>query len=271
MAINDVVLLDGIIDERLAQDLPSSKRDEVFEFFSLEETLKDYDLSHEEIESGWIDGQNDGGFDGIYILINGHLLEDADDFVWPRAHASIAVWLITCKHHPTFRQATLDAMLATIQELFDLGRVQTELHGVYSEDLLAFRTRLELTLRRLSIGKHKRLIQASCSAAATQFGLSGIEVVGRREIERSLPSQTSRVQLSPEFIEQVHMLLPDQPWKPGVHIEVAEKLGHKPQDVTAAIQQLIAEGRRNRQVAGVVYDPTGQILASDPERVRNST
>jgi hypothetical protein len=115
MAKNDVVLLDGIIDQRLAENLPSSERDEVFEFLCLEQLLKDYDLSSDELESGWIDGRDDGGFDGVFILINGHLLEDANDFLWPKSHASIDVWLITCKHHATFVQATLDAILATIQ------------------------------------------------------------------------------------------------------------------------------------------------------------
>src|ERR1043166_9637336 len=155
MAKNDVMLLDGIIDQRLVEELPSGKRDEVFEFFALEELLKDYDLSREEIESGWIDGEGDGGFDGVYVIINGQLLEDATDFAWPRSHASIDVWLITCKHHSTFLQATLDAILATIQELCDLARPLDKLHGTYSDDLLVFRSLLEATLRRLSIGRPK--------------------------------------------------------------------------------------------------------------------
>ena len=121
MAKNDVILLDGIIDQRLAEGLPSVERDEVFEFLVLEETLKDYDLARDEIESGWIGGRNDGGFDGFYVLINGHLLEDPEDFIWPRSNASIDVWLISCKHHATFLQAPLDSILATIQELFDFS------------------------------------------------------------------------------------------------------------------------------------------------------
>lgn len=153
MAKNDVILLDGIIDQRLAERLPSHERDEVFEFFVLEETLKDYDLSRDEIESGWIDGRNDGGFDGFYILINGHLLEDADDFVWPRSNASIDVWLFTCKHHSTFLQAPLDAILATIQEFFDLSLNKDDLRGSYSEELLEFRSLFHLAYRRLSIGR----------------------------------------------------------------------------------------------------------------------
>jgi hypothetical protein len=60
MAKNDVVLLDGIIDRRIAESLPSAMRDEVFEYLVLDESLKDYDLTREEIESGWVDGRNDG-------------------------------------------------------------------------------------------------------------------------------------------------------------------------------------------------------------------
>lgn len=153
MAKNDVILLDGIIDQRVAAGWPSEQRDEVFEFFVIEEVLKDYDLSVDEIESGWIDGRNDGGFDGFYILINGRLLEDTEDFVWPRSHASIDIWLITCKHHDTFLQAPLDAILATIQELFNLSRAKDQLHGSYSEELLNFRSLFHLAYRRLSIGR----------------------------------------------------------------------------------------------------------------------
>lgn len=152
MAKNDVVLLDGIIDRRIAELLPSDERDEVFEFLVMEETLKDYDLSRDEIETGWIDGRDDGGFDGFYIFVNGHLIEESEDFVWPRSNAAIDVWLITCKHHPTFRQATLDNVLATVQELFDLSLSDNELKGSYSENLLFLRNLFAIAYRKLSIG-----------------------------------------------------------------------------------------------------------------------
>ncbi len=152
MAKNDVVLLDGIIDRRLAEALPSGERDEVFEFFSLEETLKQYDPSRDDIEAGWIDGDGDGGFDGFYILINGSFLDDAGDFPWPRSNAAIDVWLVTCKHHETFRQATLDTIQATVQELFDLAVSDEELQGRYSEDLLDMRGVFAGAYRRLSMG-----------------------------------------------------------------------------------------------------------------------
>ena len=87
MAVNDRILIDGIIDDRVSKSLPSNKRDEVFEFFSFEQLLKFADLSPEEITSGWVDGEDDGGIDGFFIFVNDHLLTDPDLFYWPRGIA----------------------------------------------------------------------------------------------------------------------------------------------------------------------------------------
>lgn len=200
MAKNDVVLLDGIVDQRLAEDLPSQERDEVFEYFVLEQVLKDYDLSRDEIESGWTDGRDDGGIDGFYILINGHLLEDADDFMWPRCNAAIDVWIFTCKHHATFQQAPLDTLIATINELFDLSQISTELRGSYSEDILNSRALLHAAYRRLSISRPIitfNVIYAS-RGDATEIGTS---VSARaRQIETTLSSLFSSCSVTFSFI-----------------------------------------------------------------------
>lgn len=152
MAKNDVVLLDGILDQRAAAGIPSAERDEVFEFLVLDQLLKDYDVGADEIEQGWTDGRDDGGIDAFYVFVNGHLLDD-EEFAWPRSNALLEVWLITCKHHATFRQATLDAMLATIPELFDLSISEDDLKGSYSPQLLALRSLFAFAYRRLSISR----------------------------------------------------------------------------------------------------------------------
>ncbi|MDC5032736.1 hypothetical protein NRA02_12235, partial [Acinetobacter baumannii] len=107
MAKNDAILMDGIIDDRVEQCIPSNKRDECFEFLALEQILKDEDLSFEEIMSGLVDGRQDGGIDGFYIFINGHLIDDLKDFIWPKSSVELKLVLVTCKHHETFKQATL--------------------------------------------------------------------------------------------------------------------------------------------------------------------
>ena len=123
MAKNDKVLVDGIIDDRVELKLPSDKRDEAFEYFAFEQILKDYDLSAEEIIQGSVDGRNDGGIDGFFIFVNGHLLSDPETFVWPKSGCILEVWFITCKHHDTFKQAPLDNLVASAHELFDFSLV----------------------------------------------------------------------------------------------------------------------------------------------------
>jgi hypothetical protein len=113
----------------------------------------------------------------------------------------------------------------------------------------------------------RSFIQACCEEAAKTFGLTGIEEVGRRSVKSAPPKIVSGMLQPAEFLEQVNKLLPAQPWKPGVHFEIANKLGCKSSKVGAAIQQLILEGKRNVQKDGVVYDSAGKVIAVDPERV----
>lgn len=143
-------ILDGIIDDRIAQKIPSDRQDEVFEYLTFEQILKDYDLSSDEIDICSIDGRNDGGVDGFFIFVNGHLLIDTDSFTWPRAGCEIEAWVINCKHHDTFQQAPLDKLNASFYELLDFSLNDDELKGDYSEELLQKRSDLILAYRKLS-------------------------------------------------------------------------------------------------------------------------
>lgn len=150
MAKNDVLLLDGILDDRIDNLLPSNRRDEAFEYLAFEQILKAYDLSAEEIVHGGIDGRNDGGIDGFFILVNGHLLMDLESFSWPKSGALLEVWIVTCKHHDTFKQAPLDNLVASISELFDLSISSDGFRGDYSEEVIQYRENLKYAYRKLS-------------------------------------------------------------------------------------------------------------------------
>lgn len=181
VAKNDAVLLDSLLQQQLAA---SSETDvgELFERFVLEQVLKHFDLSSEELELGWTDGSLDGGIDGFYVLVNGRLLTDPTDFAWPRTAAEIQVFLITSKHHDTFQQVPLDAMFASVQELFDLSRSTAELNGSYSADIRRCRELFIAAFRQLSLYRptlsfkviyasrgDTNLLGESISARATQL------------------------------------------------------------------------------------------------------
>ncbi|MFC1678055.1 AIPR family protein [Planctomycetota bacterium] len=150
MAKNDKILLDGIIDDRMEMRLPSNDCGEAFEYLAFEQILKDNDLSREEIDNGTVDGRNDGGIDGFFILINGHYLSDPENFMWPKTGSQIELWIITSKHHDTFKQAPLDKLVASLTELLDLGLDYNGMKGDYSESVLQCRENLKLAYRKLS-------------------------------------------------------------------------------------------------------------------------
>jgi hypothetical protein len=74
-----------------------------------------------------------------------------------------------------------------------------------------------------------------------------------------------------EFALKVNEILPDQPWKPGVHKEIISKLSCTNSEYFDAVKLLIEEGERYNQKDGVVYDEEGNVLIIDEERVDSET
>ena len=70
MAKNDVVLIDSILNKKKADYSDLDGIGEIFEFFSMEQILKNYHISYDEINSGWVDGKDDGGVDGFFLFID---------------------------------------------------------------------------------------------------------------------------------------------------------------------------------------------------------
>jgi hypothetical protein len=117
---------------------------------------------------------------------------------------------------------------------------------------------------KLSEGRLARITEAVTSL----WSLTGQPTDGRRE----LPTNSSyhvRAPKSPEpeeFLKAVSDALPPQPWKPGVHMDVAQQLKVKPFRVTKAIQTLIARGVWMQQRDGVVFDQLGNEVMRDEAR-----
>jgi len=153
MAKNDTILLDGILAQRVQDSLPSADKGEVFEYFAFEQLLKDYDLSRDEIDHGWVDGRNDGGIDGLYLFINGSLLTDPLTFAWPRSGAVIELYVITAKHHDTYEMRPIDSLCATAQEFFDLAIDRKDVQASYANKVLHIRALFAHAYQRLAAAR----------------------------------------------------------------------------------------------------------------------
>ena len=154
MALNDFVLIDGIIDQIITDNgldiSNNSTRGTVFEKFAISELLKTYDLSLEQIENGIVDGGDDGGLDGFYIFVNGIYISDSQNFYWPRENAKLEIYLITCKHHNTYELNPMESLDSSLSELLNFSISTTELNRKYNEKILKKRELLYTAYRHLA-------------------------------------------------------------------------------------------------------------------------
>lgn len=150
MAKNDLILLDGILDEYITKGLPSKDEGEVFEYLATEQILKDYAFTKDQLLSGSVDGHNDGGIDEFFVIVNGHLAEGIPTDFWPKSNAELEVIIITCKHDDSFKQAPITAMIPSLIEILDFTIPSARLTASYNERLLKKRELLISTYRRLA-------------------------------------------------------------------------------------------------------------------------
>lgn len=153
MANNEVVLVDGIIDERLStknlQDNATNRGSE-FESFAFSEILKPFDLTEKELENGIVDGSDDGGIDGFYIFVNGVPIIDSSDFLWPKRNAELEIYIITCKHHDTYELGPLESLDSSLSEIFDLRLATSKFKSKLNARILKKRKSLIEAYRKVA-------------------------------------------------------------------------------------------------------------------------
>lgn len=151
MAKNDLILLDAYLEQKVAEYPDLASLGELFDVFAFENILKDYDLSYDEIEQGWVDGGDDGGIDGFFVFLDGLPLAEAPQQSEVRKRPDVEVVIITCKHEASFRQVPLNNLLASIPEIFDLSKEADLLESTYNTDLLDQRDLFCRTYKELSV------------------------------------------------------------------------------------------------------------------------
>lgn len=154
MALNDFVLIDGIVDDILDKEGKEKSdghaRGAAFERLAIAELLKTYDLTSDQIENGLVDGGDDGGIDGFYIFVNGNYLSDATNFNWPRENGKLELFIITCKHDNTYSLRPLESLDSSLSELLDFSISENDLVRKHNAKVLKKRQVLYSAYRKLA-------------------------------------------------------------------------------------------------------------------------
>lgn len=123
MALNDILIVDGWVKKEMTIN-PILSEGEAFENVSMSILCKKLGLSKKEIDTGSVDGHNDGGIDFIFFFVDGYFINNKED-VRISKKPVIDIYIVQCKRHDTFEQDVLSKLHSSLTELLDL-QVSTE-------------------------------------------------------------------------------------------------------------------------------------------------
>ena len=138
MSKNNQILLEEIIKQERNNLDEAQSLDKFFEFFSITQVLKSYELSYDEIEAGITGESHDGGADGIYLFVNGDLVkEDETDIKGKyKKNVDIELVIIQSKNSTSFSEEPLLKLSRLCRSLFPLDFDRNEFEGRYNNKVL---------------------------------------------------------------------------------------------------------------------------------------
>ena len=110
---------------------------EFFEFFAVSQTLKKYNLTDDEIENGITGGGNDGGCDGIYVLLNGDLVnaDQVSNLKAPKG-STLNLSIIQAKNETSFSEDAIMKFKTVSENLLCLANDLDKFAQRYNERVI---------------------------------------------------------------------------------------------------------------------------------------
>lgn len=133
---NDLVMIDGIIDS-LCSSNDTTIIGHTFEEFSVEQYLKKYVITQEDLKKSEMDGRKDGGVDYAFLFINGFLITEIEKLPNFRDKIQLDLYIITSKHADTFVIDPIESLISTMGEYLDLSKKSEKLK--YNTKMIKFR------------------------------------------------------------------------------------------------------------------------------------
>lgn len=134
MADNSKQILDDVLAQQRQELAPLVSDQDFFEVFCADQILKDFDLSYEEVQSGIVDGEHDGGVDSVYAFVNGELVHEDFDVSPFKKEVRIELHIIQSKTSGGFSEAPIDKLISLTRHLLRLDADYTKL-SQYNEQV----------------------------------------------------------------------------------------------------------------------------------------
>jgi len=117
-----------------------------FERYVIEQVLKDYDLSDEELDSGHLGGSDDGGIDGMYFFVNRTLIQDETEV--PDAVTATLI-LVQAKFESGFGENAIEKLYSFTRDLLNYATPPEQfvhLNSFVKDSIARFRDKYDLIL-----------------------------------------------------------------------------------------------------------------------------
>jgi len=206
MARNDVVLVDSLVSKASSYLGPQREESEIFELFCFDHILKDYELSYEELESGWTDGPDDGGIDGFFLFVDGNLMTEIPADSASRRNPEIRVALFTVNRSDAFNQQPLNALSASVPELFDFTKAEADLQYPFCEEVVAQRELFRKLLISLADRRPKLLVSIYYCSRGDTSTLADNLTSRAAQLEQTVRGLFGNVESTVQFLGATELL-----------------------------------------------------------------
>ena len=194
MSQNDVIALEAHFDSWKKTRFSGAKKNfNAFEYYSIEQFLRQYGLSDSQLQSGLIGGSKDGGVDALYTLVNGELV-DSETELDPKEPNKVDVIVFQAKEGSGFSPSAIDKLYWFTDDLLCLGRKKADYKSEYRPELI--------TLMRLFKDKYGMIVGEGPSLSVTYYYITKLDCTHNTDCEKSVEKLNGKVR---EHFKEAHL------------------------------------------------------------------
>jgi hypothetical protein len=136
MSSNEAIALDANFKSWQEKRFPVPPKDlNVFEYYCVDQFLRQFDLSDSQLKTGLLGASKDGGVDALYMFINGELV-DAETELQPKSPNRVSLLIMQTKEGEGFSPVAVDKLNFFADDLLELTRKKADYHQAYRDELI---------------------------------------------------------------------------------------------------------------------------------------
>src|SRR4051794_11210359 len=135
VAVNDAIVLKANFSQWKARATGFTQFDP-WVYYCLEQFVKPFELSDEEIQDGYTEGGHDGGADAIFFIINHRIAVREETTIDPKMVTSARVLFFQVKESDGFKPTEIDKHIELAKDFFDFATPPESLSFRYNEAVI---------------------------------------------------------------------------------------------------------------------------------------